>query len=117
MSADEETEQQQSRNAEEDHPGTHSPVKGGSKPPTCKSTSFSFIGSDAAAKERKQDSYRRVRELEKEIKRIKLEDDLDSDDSLSPKMNLGENKNLCTKTHRLNQKSSPVKSTIVRKIG
>ena len=56
MSADEETEQQQSPIAEEDHPGTHFPVKGGSKPPTCKSTSFSFIGSAAAAKERKQDS-------------------------------------------------------------
>ena len=85
MSADEETEQQQSPNAEEDHPGNHSPVTGGSKPPTCKSTSFSFIGSAATAKERKQDTYRRVRELEKEIKRIKLEDDLDSDDSLFPK--------------------------------
>ena len=84
MSADEETEQQQSPNAEEDHPVTHTPVTGGSKPPTCKSTRFSFIGSAATAKERKQDSYRRVRELEKEMKRIKLEEDLDSDDSLAP---------------------------------
>ena len=117
MSADKEAEQQQSPNAEEDHPGTHSPVKGGSKPPTCKSTSFSFKGSAATAKERKQDSYRRVRELEKEIKRIKLEDNLDSDDSLSPKMNLGENKNICTKNHRINQKNSPIKITIVGKIG
>ena len=81
MSADEETEQQQSPNAAEDHPGTHSPVKGGSKPPTCKSTSFSLIGSAAMTKERKQDAYRRMRELEKQIKRIKLEEDFDSDDS------------------------------------
>ena len=84
MSADDETEQQQSPNAEEDHPGTHSPVKGGSKPPTCKSTSFSLIGSAAMTKERKQDAYRRKRDLEKEKKRIKLEEDLDSDDSLAP---------------------------------
>ena len=84
MSVDQETEQQQSPNAEEDHPGNHSPVTGGSKPPTCKSTSFSFIGSAATAKERKQDAYRRVRELEKEMKRKKLEEDLDSDDSLAP---------------------------------
>ena len=84
MSADEETEQQQSPNAEEDHPGTHSPVKGGSKPPTCKSTSFSLIGLDAMTKKRKQDTYWRMRELEKELKRIKLEEDLDSDDSSAP---------------------------------
>ena len=84
MSADEKTEQQLSPNAEQDHPGTHYPVTGGGKPPTRKSTSFSFIGSAATAKERKQDSYRRVGELEKEIKRIELEDDLYSDDSLAP---------------------------------
>ena len=68
MSADEEPEQQQSPNDEEDHPGTHSQVKGGSKPPT---TSFSLIGSAAMTKERKHDAYRRMRELEKEMKRIR----------------------------------------------
>ena len=35
-------------------------------------------------KERKQDAYRWKRDLEKEKKRIKLEEDLDSDDSLAP---------------------------------
>ena len=50
MSADEETEQQISPVTEEDPNGTHAPVKGGSKPPICKSTSFSFIGSVATAK-------------------------------------------------------------------
>ena len=84
MSGDDDNNQQISPVTQEDPNGTHSPVTGGSKPPTCKSTSFSFIGSAATAKERKQDAYRRVRELEKEMKRIKLEEDLDSDDSLAP---------------------------------
>ena len=97
MSADEETEQQQSPNAAEDHPGNHSLVTGGSKSPTCKSTSFSFIGSAATAKERKQDAYRRVREQEKEVKRIKQEEDLDSDDSLAPENESKRRQNPCTK--------------------
>ena len=73
MSEDEENELQLSPSAEEDH-GTHSLVTGGSTPLTSKSARFSFLGSAAAPKERKQHAYRPMRELEKYMKRI-LSDD------------------------------------------
>ena len=65
MSADEQNEQQISPVAGEDHISTQTPVAGASKPPPCKSTTFSFNGSADAAKERKQIAYKRMKEMEK----------------------------------------------------
>ena len=82
MSAEKDTEQQRSPNDEENHNGTHSPVTGGSRPPTCESTSFSFLGSAVPAKECKKEAYKRLKEMEKDLKRYRFEDELVSDDSL-----------------------------------
>ena len=82
MSADEEPEQQISPVTEEDPNGTHTPVTGGSKSLLSKSTKLSFVGLADAAKERKQTAYKRMKEMEKDIKRFKIEEELYSDDSL-----------------------------------
>ena len=84
MSGDDEDDQQISPVTQEDPNGTHTPVTGGSKPLLSKSTKLSFVGLADTEKERKRDAYRRVKEMEKEIKTFKIEADLDSDDSLAP---------------------------------
>ena len=82
MSGDDENEPQISPVTEEDFNGTHTPVSGGSKPLLSKSSKVSFLGMAEAAKERKQSAYKRLKELEKEQKRFKFEEGLDSDDSM-----------------------------------
>ena len=82
MSGDNENEQQISPVTGEDPNSAHTPVTGGSKPLLRKSTKFSFVESADAAKERKQNVYRRLKKIEKELKRNKLEEELDSDDSM-----------------------------------
>ena len=82
MTGDDENEQQSSPVTEEDPSGTHTPVTGGSKPLPIKSTKISFVGLVDAAKERKQTAYKRMKEMEKELKRYKFEEELDSDDSM-----------------------------------
>ena len=83
MSGDDHNDQQISPVTQEDPNGTHTPVTGGSKPLLSKSTKFSFVGLAQTEKECKRDSYRRLKEMEREIKRFKIEADLDSDDSLA----------------------------------
>ena len=82
MTGDDENEQQISPVTEGDPNGTHTPVTGGSKPLVSKSTKISFVGLADAAKERKQTAYRRMKEMEKELKRLKFEEELESDDSM-----------------------------------
>ena len=82
MSGDDDNDQQISPVTQEDSNGTHTPVTGGSKPLLSKSTKFSFVGLADTEKECKRDAYRRLKEMEKEIKRFKIEADLDSDDSM-----------------------------------
>ena len=82
MSGDDDNDQQISPATQEDPNGTHTPVTGGSKPLLSKSTKISFVGLADAEKECKRDAYRRLKEMEKEIKRFKIEADLDSDDSM-----------------------------------
>ena len=82
MSGDDENEQQISPVTEEDPNGTQTPVTGGSKPLLSKSTKISFTGMAEAAKERKQTDYKRKKEMEKELKRFKFEEELDSDNSM-----------------------------------
>ena len=81
MSGDDDDDQQISPVTQEDPNGTHTPVTG-SKPLLSKSTKLSFVGLAATEKECKRDAYRRLKEMEKEIKRFKIEADLDSDDSM-----------------------------------
>ena len=100
MSGDDDNDQQISPVTQEDPNGTHTPVTGGSKPVLSKSTKISFVGLADAKKECKRDAYRRLKEMEKEIKRFKIEADLDSDDSMSLKMNLEKDKNPCTKNRQ-----------------
>ena len=83
MSGDDDNDEQISPVTQEDPNGTHTPVTGGSKPLLRKSTKFSFVGLADTKKECKRDAYRRLKEMEKEIKRFKIEADLDSDDSLT----------------------------------
>ena len=82
MSGDDENEQQISPVTEEDPNGTHTPVTGGSKPLLSKSTKNSFVGMADAVKEQKQTAYKRMKEMEKELKRFKFEEELDSDDCM-----------------------------------
>ena len=82
-SGDDDNDQQISPVTQEDPNGTQTPVTGGSKPLLSKSTKFSFVGLADTEKERKRDAYRRLKKMEKEIKRFKIEADLDSDDSLA----------------------------------
>ena len=82
MTGDDENEQQISPVTEEDPNGTHNPVTYGSKPLLSESTKLSFVGLADAAKERKQNAYRRMEEMEKELKIFIFEEDLDSDDSM-----------------------------------
>ena len=82
MSGDDDNDQQISPVTQEDPNGTHTPVTGGSKPLLSKSTKFSFVGLADAAKERKQTAYKRMKEMERELKRFKFEEELDSDDSM-----------------------------------
>ena len=83
MSGADDNNQQISPNTQEDPNGTHTPVPGGSKPLLRVSTKLSFVGLAETEKECKRDAYRRLKEMEKEIKRFKIEADLDSDDSLA----------------------------------
>ena len=82
MFGDDENEQQISPVTEGDPNGTQTPVTGGSKPLLSKSTKISFVGLADAAKERKHIAYRRMKEMEKELKSFKFEEELDSDDSM-----------------------------------
>ena len=82
MSGDDDNDQQISLVTQEDPNGTHTPVTGGSKPLLSKSTKFSFVGLADTEKECKRNAYRRLKEMEKEMKRFKIEADLHSDDSL-----------------------------------
>ena len=72
MFGDDDNDQQISPVTQEDPNGTHTPVTGGSKPLLSKSTKFSFVGLADTEKECKRDAYRRLKEMEKEIKRSKL---------------------------------------------
>ena len=82
MTGDDENEQQVSPVTEEDPNGNHTPVTGGSKPLLSKSTKISFVGMANAAKKRKQNAYRRMKKWKKELKRFKLEEELDLDNSM-----------------------------------
>ena len=82
MSGDIDNDQQISPVTQEDPNGTHTPVTGGSKPLLSKSTKFFFVGLADTERECKRDAYRRLKEMEKEIKRSKLKQTY-SDDSLA----------------------------------
>ena len=83
MSGGDDNNQQISPATKEDSNGTHTLVTGDSKPLLSQSTKFSFVGLADTEKECKRDAYRRLKEMGKEIKRFKIEADLDSDDSLA----------------------------------
>ena len=67
MSGDGENEQKRSFLAEEDHNGTDFLDTECNEPPSCKSTSFSFIGLASALKERKQVAFEKVKNLGAEL--------------------------------------------------
>ena len=81
---------------------THSPGAdaGGSTSTNCKSTSFDFLSRSRADKERKQEARRKFKEIVKQAKLLKIEADLDSDDSEIPDMEVrtGKRKTVYQKT-------------------
>ena len=83
MSGDDDKDQKISPVTQEDPSGTQTPVTGASKPLLSKSTKFSFVGLADTEIECKRNAYQRLKEMKKEIKRFKIEADLDSDDSLA----------------------------------
>ena len=100
MTGDDENYHQISPLTEEDPNGTHTPVTGGSKPLLSKSTKLSFVGLADAAEERKQNAYRRMKEMEKELKRFKFEEELASDNSMILENESRKDKNSCMKNRQ-----------------
>ena len=104
MTGDDENEQQVSPVTEEDPNGNHTPVTGGSKPLLSKSTKISFVGMANAAKERKQNAYRRMKKWKKELKRFKLEEELDLDNSMVLENESRKRQKPCMKNCQKNRK-------------
>ena len=117
MSGDDENEHQISPVTEGDPNGTHTLVTGSSKPLLSKSTKISSIGMAEAAKERKQTAYKRMKEMEKDLKRFKLEEELDSEDSMVLENESRKRQKPLYEKSPKNQKNSPAKITPAGKIG
>ena len=83
MSGDDDKDQKISPVTQDAPSGTQTPVTGASKPLLSKSIKFSFVGLADTEIECKRNAYRRLKEMKNEIKRFKIEADLDSDDSMA----------------------------------